>query len=389
MDTAKTTDTSTPVDSVDALLGSSIGTIPSIVMNQDDHDAMNTTTNPIEAAAATSDISIVSDQNPLQTIAPRLIVIAPTFYTDSSDIRYSLALDCCREAANHKVELLIVDNSPSDAFRKNLEKAGNGFVIVTKQASKGRKGAALREGIRWAAMTLMRDPNTVSGGSHNMASSDINPASRRALIGFQEPEKVDMIRHWKSVAEHAVATNADIVCPRRNDASFQATYPIEQYYAEKFANLSLDVLGKAIGMPSIDWTIGPVALDVSMAERWLACNGEIWDAQLLPIIDCFLNNAIVADFEIDYRHPKTMKEEEEGNFEFNDKRLLQLNFLQATVGKRLKEEGKKQLMYEAQREKIEADFTTCKEKFRNKLRLENEQDNEHEHVGSKENTEAI
>lgn len=254
---------------------------------------------------------------------PHLIVVAPTFYTDTKDLRYALALECCKKAAEHRIQFVFVDASPSESIRDGLQEAGGGYVKVVTQTSKGRKGAALREGISITA-------------KHFKAQTNKN--TRQAIIGFQEPEKIDMIRNWKSIANYAVESGSDIVVPRRRDDEFRATYPIEQYHSEQYANLFLDTLGNKIGLPSIDWTVGPVAFDISMTDKWLECNGEIWDAQLLPIIDCFLDRkAIVSSFEVDYKHPESMKEEEEGNPKFNDKRLHQLNFLSETVGQRMRD----------------------------------------------------
>lgn len=155
---------------------------------------------------------------------------------------------------------------------------------------------------------------------------------------FQEFEKTDLIRHWKSIAMHASESGSDIVVPKRRDEEFHMTYPTEQYHSERFANLFLDSLATQIGLGSIDWTNGPVALDASMADQWLAYDGEIWDAQLVPIIDCFLEQkAVVTSFEIAYRHPESMKRQEEGNYSFNEKRLHQLQFLSNTFGKRMRD----------------------------------------------------
>ncbi len=256
---------------------------------------------------------------------PRLIVIAPTFYSDTKDVRYALALESCKKASEHEIEFIFVDASPSQTIRDGLQEAGQGFVRVVPQTSKGKKGAALREGIQLAAEMLQDEMNNTG-------------KRRRAIIGFQEPEKVDMIRHWKSIASYAVQRGSDIVVPRRRDQEFRATYPIEQYHSEQFANLFLDTLGSQIGLPSIDWTAGPIALDRSMANKWLEYEGEVWDAQLVPIIDCFLDKqAIVSSFEVPYCHPESMKEEEGGNPKFNDKRLHQLNFLSETVGQRIRD----------------------------------------------------
>jgi len=257
------------------------------------------------------------------TADPLLIVVAPTFYSNTKDLRYGLALECCKKAAEHGIQFVFVDASPSQSIRDGLQEAGGGFVNVVMQTAKGKKGAALREGISIAAERLQ---------------AQTDKTGRRAIIGFQEPEKIDMIRHWKSIAKYLVESGSEIVVPRRRDEEFQATYPIEQYHSEKFANLFLDTLGNQIGLPSIDWTAGPVTLDISMTDKWLECNGDIWDAQLVPIIDCFLDcKATVSSFEVDYNHPESMKEEEGGNPKFNDKRLHQLNFLSDTVAQRMRD----------------------------------------------------
>ena len=44
---------------------------------------------------------------------------------------------------------------------------------------------------------------------------------------------------------------------------------MEQYHSEHFANLHLDALGRAVGLPALDWTFGPVAFRASMAHHWL------------------------------------------------------------------------------------------------------------------------
>ena len=59
---------------------------------------------------------------------------------------------------------------------------------------------------------------------------------------------------------------------------------MEQYHSEHFANLHLDALGRPVGLPTLDWTFGPVAFRASMARHWLQCEGELWDAQLVPIV---------------------------------------------------------------------------------------------------------
>jgi hypothetical protein len=146
-----------------------------------------------------------------------------------------------------------------------------------------------------------------------------------------------MFRHWTSLVRHMMESDADVTVPRRRDPSFRSSYPTEQYHSEMFANMYLDSLGAAIGLPSIDWTMGPVAFKASQAPHWLNNDGEIWDAQLVPLVNAHLNGAKVSSYEIDYHHPESMKQQEQGVAAWNEKRLYQLNVLSNTVGKRMKE----------------------------------------------------
>ncbi|MGK3743510.1 MAG: hypothetical protein ACI90V_010368 [Bacillariaceae sp.] len=224
---------------------------------------------------------------------PRLIVVAPTYYNDTNDIRYRLGLESCQQAAEHKIELVLVDASPSQTIRDGLEEAGCGFVRVIPQTSKGKKGAALREGIAKALLLLKR--NNDDNDDDDDCKNGIT-----AVIGFQELEKVDMIRHWKSIARNLLIKSSDIVVTRRDNEIFRKSYPIEQYHSEQFANMFLDSLASKIGLPSIDWTAGPVAFKASIAHQWLSYKGEVWDAQLVPIIEAFLEGAKISSFDI---HP--------------------------------------------------------------------------------------
>lgn len=266
---------------------------------------------------------------------PRLVVVAPTFYSDSSDIRYLLGLESCRKAVEFEIDFILIDASPCQTIRDGLEQAGRShdgrsFVRVLPQTNKGKKGTALREAIACAVEQLH--------GSGHENNDDTNKGKKSSMIGFQELEKVDLIRHWKSIAIHAMESSSDIVVPRRIDEYFRASYPIEQYHSENFANMFFDSLGGKIGFPSIDWTNGPVTLNSSMADAWLEYDGELWDAQLVPLVECFVKrNAKVTSFSIQYLHPKSMKEQEEGDPVFNEKRLYQINLLTDSVGKRMKE----------------------------------------------------
>jgi hypothetical protein len=156
------------------------------------------------------------------------IIVSPSFYPSLDDTRCKLGLRACKCAADAGLRLLLVDASPPDV---HAALAATG-VLVRKQTAKGRKGAALREAIAAAVELLPPD----------------------GVICYQELEKVGMIAWQSGVVDALRASLAAGVCvPRRDDTLFRASYPVEQYHSEHFANGYLDALAKAVGFPSIDW----------------------------------------------------------------------------------------------------------------------------------------
>mmetsp|Transcript_133403 Transcript_133403/g.198336 ORF Transcript_133403/g.198336 Transcript_133403/m.198336 type:complete len:262 (+) Transcript_133403:149-934(+) len=246
-----------------------------------------------------------------------LVVVAPTFYPSVDDLRYLLGAEACRQAAEQKISLLLIDASPLEQVKHGLEDAGKPFVRVVQQKWEGKKGVALREAI-------------------HVAFKELSKSEDDSVIAFMELEKVDMFRHWNPLVQHMVDTNSDVTVPRRADASFRTTYPIEQYFSENFVNLYLDSLGREIGLAPIDWTMGPVAFRSKFANHWLEYEGDLWDVQLVPLVNAHSIGAKVSSFKVDYQHPPTMKEQEEGSALWGEKRLYQINVLKDTVGARMK-----------------------------------------------------
>ena len=234
------------------------------------------------------------------------VIFTCTFYTSEADVRLACCLKFLGQCRAHELDVVVVDASPSEAIRAKMKEAHPAAEVV-KQTAQGRKGAALRECVHVARSVLDDD----------------------GVIAFQELEKVDMIGLQRSVAQHLWRSGLDVVVPGRADALFKATYPIEQYHQEKFANLYLNTLGVAAGLPDhIDWTMGPVALRATMARHWLEDDGELWDAQIVPYVRAARwHGAKVGPLELEYHHPSSMKAEEEGVAVWGEKRLMQLNFL--------------------------------------------------------------
>jgi hypothetical protein len=78
----------------------------------------------------------------------------------------------------------------------------------------------------------------------------------------------------------------------------------------------------------IDWHFGPLAFRKKLLPLWLKYEGMSYDAQLIPIVAAIrkgyaVNSAIEVTFMLDGK----MKEQEEDNLDFIEKRLYQLNNL--------------------------------------------------------------
>ena len=274
---------------------------------------------PSAAVASSSFESLRGRVASLETVLlhgspANFVVVSPTFYPNMADPRFKLGVEACRRAKALGIRLLLVDASPPEV-REALREAG---AEVHVQTVRGRKGAALREAIGIARSQLPPD----------------------GVICFQELEKVEMIGLQREVAAYVVSSGCDVCVPRRDDSLFRRSYPIEQYHSENFVNRYLDTLGSAVGLPTLDWTFGPVAFRAAAASFWLQNDGELWDAQIVPFIRAARwGGARCEGLQVQYSHPEPMKREEEGVAAWSEKRLMQLNFLFKEVGGALKEEA--------------------------------------------------
>ena len=180
----------------------------------------------------------------------QMVIISPTFFPSVDDVRCQLGLQAVRKAKSLGIPILLVDASPAPV-RAALEEAG---AVVRPQTRAGKKGAALRECVESALEQFQLMPEGV--------------------ICYQELEKVEMIPLQAEVAAFMLRSGTDVCVPKREDGLFRATYPVEQYHSEHFANLHLDALGRPVGLPALDWTFGPVAFRASMARHWLQCRQQ-------------------------------------------------------------------------------------------------------------------
>ena len=260
---------------------------------------------------------------------PSVVLVTVTYYPNISDVRFPLALELCQLAATKEIQTVIVDDSPDHpAVRDALEKGGKGYIKVYQQdkAIYHGKGGALRQAI-YTARELLADAN-----------KNYDKCEKTAIC-FAEPEKVDIANHIHLIVKTILDGSTDIVVPKRSEELFRQTYPIEQFHSENFANLHFNSLAKhfkgfqAENATQIDWLFGPFAFRTSLADTWLNYNGTSWDAQMIPYVRAVRNeNRRISSVTIDFRHPKEMKEQEEGDPKWTNKRLQQLNVLFDLLG---------------------------------------------------------
>ena len=145
----------------------------------------------------------------------KLVVFTVTRYRSTKEVRFQQSIKTLKALKERGLPVVVVDNSPDSHVRELLSATG---AVVSKQQSKGKKGAAFREAA--------------------ILASQIEGVTGETWICWQEPEKTDMARHWAS----AVDTTASVVVPFRILANFKKTYPIEQFHSEVFSNMYMDAV---------------------------------------------------------------------------------------------------------------------------------------------------
>ena len=242
------------------------------------------------------------------------VIVVPCFYWSADDPRARLALRFCEACAEYDIPLIVADDSPPEAGVAELFRERNAIVLEgCGDTFGGGKGGGIRAAIAHAVESVV-DPEGV--------------------ILYSEPEKVRIPDLAAQIIAKFVAGSADIVVPKRADLLFRRSYPLEQYHSESFGNRYLENFIRSFEesrlpiAPGLDWFFGPFAFHASLAHHWLAYDGVLWDAQLVPLIRAAsCGEAKVLSVVVDYDHAVQQFEQEEGTFSFAAKRFDQLNAL--------------------------------------------------------------
>ncbi|GAB5358789.1 hypothetical protein AAMO2058_000488900 [Amorphochlora amoebiformis] len=236
---------------------------------------------------------------------PTTYVFGATLYSNITAPRFIESLASVRRLRSQDFAVVISDGSPDPAVRDLLRGAG---AHVRETPCCGRKGFALRDALNMAL--------NLTKGMENV------------VFAFQEMEKSDMAYHWRIVVNSMVHNESPIGIPMRVDSYFKSTYPTAQYHSEKFGNLFINSIAESTlrGM-DIDWLFGPFAFERKIAHYWTNHNGEMWDAQILPMVKAIQHGVRFISVAIPFRASLVMRGEEEGNFRFISKRKKQLDAL--------------------------------------------------------------
>lgn len=254
-----------------------------------------------------------------------LYAVCPTRFEDRGP-RFELAVRFVEAAAAEGAHVVLVDASRDAGIGRALHEAG---ATVFRQESRGKKGAALREGVRH-----------VMAGTAAAARDGEEP-----IILYCEAEKADLARHLGAVARATRGALADVAVVGRTAAAL-ATYPVEQQHSEAFGNHAICAAARDAGLlarvvggggggpaqsttgsppPPLDFLFGPIAFTRSTAHLWLSCRYDMWLAQLAPVIRVMGDPAArVLSFPVEYRHGPAMRAMEEGSLLWARKRLDQL-----------------------------------------------------------------
>jgi hypothetical protein len=264
-----------------------------------------------------------------------IILISTTAYKDINEYRYLLARKTVQTAKKYKFNIILVDRSNllsgssliSNSFKED------GAIVIESSGRNCRKGCAFRLALQ--------------------AALNFNDNSDKVIVFF-EPEKVDFIRFISSLAYSIQLNEYDLILPSRCYPQCFETLPIEQQHSELFGMFHISNIVKELrlnGWPlEVDWFFGPVLFHSKLANFYLQNNSSMWSAHILPQIQAYHyynnkgNPLRIASISINYHHPPVQKSMEEGNIQYSNKRLSQLNTIINNVEKALKQQASSELL---------------------------------------------
>lgn len=234
----------------------------------------------------------------LGEISDKVVIATTTLYKPDlrGDVcKAKLALDTIEVAIDLGYQIIVVDGGSPDEFLQESERYG---ANIFKQESPGM-GNAKRQAIKEAQLT------------------------DKPIIALTDLEKEDYINQISLTAYPLLQGVADLVVPQRISLE---TYPIVQSLFEERGN----ELWKKLTGTDLDIWFGPRTFLSYMSDYFLVYNGEygdLWDSFFIPVFNAILDGKKVIGVEVDYTHPEKQTNVEQGDIDFDRKRLRQYNNL--------------------------------------------------------------
>lgn len=230
-----------------------------------------------------------------------MYLVIPTKYDNLKNLRITFLKKTLVKANlnNYIKKIIIIDNSCDIVYNYIKNIITDKMILLKIDKPEELKGGGIRDGIKFIIKNF---------GISN-------------TIAFQEGEKYDMIDYYETILNN-IKYDKFICNPRRNKETW-ITYPKEQYFSENFLNMYLSKITNL----DIDWTFGPVIFSGNVSKYWLKSEGKLWDSQIGPIYEAYLDNIKIIEHEINYKHPKEQKLLEENNLNYISKRKYQMDVM--------------------------------------------------------------
>ena len=230
-----------------------------------------------------------------------IVGVTGTYYPDSGDIRFEIALDTARRWSEQELPLVVVDGSPDDKVAGALRARG-ATVLAARQPG---IASQRQEGARYVLQ---------EGGDK---------------IITHEPEKPSTPGIARAVAE--MLDDHSIVVIGRTERSKESMPPFQRRTEE----LAGWVLEHTLGLPA-DALAGPRGYNRQGIQHLLSYPSDRpgmnnWMYMYNNLLKAMANEERVGEIQADLMYPELQVEQETGNPAFDRKRYqqfaLQLNYL--------------------------------------------------------------
>ncbi len=250
-----------------------------------------------------------------------LTLFTGTFYGNdpSSRLRQELALELFEHANANGIRIVVSDGGSNEEFLEAAAILPN--VTLVHEPGGSTMGSSRRFALEQAMAQAEDDPDHV--------------------FMWLEPEKVDLVdpETLTKLAQPIRDGLADIVVPSRTDFS---TLPKQQAWIEQRANRRANNMMRGEDPseapnnqePTLDLWFGPKVFNRKAAPYFTEYEGKLdkWDAIIKPVLTAYKEGLRVSAVPVEFNYPSAQSELEDGNTDFQRKRLQQYGSILVELG---------------------------------------------------------